>query len=60
MTLDATRDQQGPAVPLLSGGRGDLLYAVAEHEAAQVIADQQPFLDDLGRPAAGRRGAMPC
>jgi AcrR family transcriptional regulator len=30
------------------GGRADLLYAVATHEAAQVIADQQPYLDDLG------------
>jgi AcrR family transcriptional regulator len=30
------------------GGRGDLLYAVAAHEADQVIADQQPELDALG------------
>ncbi|WP_446220441.1 TetR/AcrR family transcriptional regulator [Micromonospora sp. IBHARD004] len=32
------------------GGRGDLLYAVAAHEATQVIADQQPALDQLGPP----------
>jgi AcrR family transcriptional regulator len=30
------------------GGRAELLYAVAEHESAQVIADQQPYLDGLG------------
>ncbi|WP_240670163.1 TetR/AcrR family transcriptional regulator [Actinoplanes solisilvae] len=28
-------------------GRADLLLAVAEHEAAQVLAAQQPWLDDL-------------
>jgi AcrR family transcriptional regulator len=30
------------------GGRGDLLFTVAAHEAAQVLADQQPYLDELG------------
>ncbi len=35
-------------------GRADLLYAVAAHEAAQVIADQQPHLDELG-PAGSWR-----
>lgn len=28
-------------------GRADLLVAIAEHEAEQVIAAQQPYLDDL-------------
>src|SRR3954451_17629335 len=30
------------------GGKVDLLHAVAQHEAEQVLADQQPALDDLG------------
>ncbi|MFC0549254.1 TetR/AcrR family transcriptional regulator [Planotetraspora thailandica] len=29
-------------------GRAELLRAVAVHEAAEVLADQQPFLDELG------------
>src|SRR6202022_4503681 len=29
-------------------GRGDLLRAVAAHETAAVLADQQPFLNQLG------------
>ncbi|ADP79299.1 TetR/AcrR family transcriptional regulator [Pseudofrankia inefficax] len=36
------------------GGRADLLYAVAVHEAALVIADQQPELDRLGPPPSWR------
>lgn len=29
------------------GGRDDLLVAVARHESDRVLADQQPYLDDL-------------
>ncbi len=29
-------------------GRSDLMLAVAQHEAQQVLDDQQPFLDELG------------
>jgi AcrR family transcriptional regulator len=43
-----TSTSKGQLFHYFPGGRADLLYAVAEHEAAQVIADQQPFLDGLG------------
>ena len=33
-------------------GRAQILLAVAEHEAEQVIEDQQPYLDELGPPAS--------
>lgn len=49
--LAATSTSKGQLFHYFPGGRADLLYAVAEHEAAQVISDQQPFLDDLGPPS---------
>ncbi len=48
--LQATSTSKGQLFHYFPGGRADLLYAIAEHEAAQVISDQQPFLDDLGPP----------
>lgn len=37
------------------GGREDLLLAVASHEAARVLSDQQPHLGDLGSWQAWQR-----
>lgn len=37
------------------GGKEDLLLAVAEHEAALVLADQQPYLGELSSWAAWQR-----
>ncbi|HEY1486901.1 MAG TPA: TetR/AcrR family transcriptional regulator [Micromonosporaceae bacterium] len=46
-----TATSKGQLFHYFPDGRADLLYAVAAHEADQVIADQQPELDALG-PAA--------
>ncbi len=44
----ATATSKSQLFHYFPGGRSDLLYAVAVHEATQVIADQQPYLDALG------------
>ena len=46
--LDASSTSKGQLFHYFPDGRADLLYAVAVHEANQVIADQQPYLDSLG------------
>ena len=51
----ANRDLEKPAVPLLPGGKEQLLLAVAEHEAQQVLDDQQPYLGELTSWAAWQR-----
>jgi AcrR family transcriptional regulator len=43
----ATATSKGQLFHYFPGGKVDLLYAVAVHEAEQVIADQQPYLGDL-------------
>ncbi len=48
----ATATSKSQLFHYFPGGRADLLYAVAAHEAAQVITDQQPALDRLGPPAS--------
>jgi AcrR family transcriptional regulator len=45
--LHATSTSKSQLFHYLPGGREDLLRAVAEHEAAQVLASQQPWLSDL-------------
>jgi AcrR family transcriptional regulator len=50
--LAATATSKGQLFHYFPAGRADLLFAVAEHEAAQVIADQQPQLDQLGSPGS--------
>jgi AcrR family transcriptional regulator len=50
--LAATATSKGQLFHYFPDGRGDLLFAVAEHEARQVIADQQPHLDQLGPPGS--------
>ncbi|NED79094.1 TetR/AcrR family transcriptional regulator, partial [Streptomyces sp. SID11233] len=50
-TLDdvraATATSQSQLFHYFPGGRADILLAVTEHEAGQVLAAQRPFLDDL-------------
>jgi AcrR family transcriptional regulator len=46
--LAAPSTSKGQLFHYFPGGRSDLLYAVAQHEVAQVIGDQQPYLDELG------------
>lgn len=43
----ATATSKSQMFHYFPGGKADLLLAVAEHEAGQVIADQQPYLGDL-------------
>ena len=43
----ATATSKSQMFHYFPGGKTDLLYAVAVHEAEQVIADQQPYLGDL-------------
>jgi AcrR family transcriptional regulator len=43
----ATATSKSQMFHYFPGGKSDLLLAVAEHEAEQVIADQQPYLGDL-------------
>jgi AcrR family transcriptional regulator len=43
----ATATSKSQMFHYFPGGKSDLLVAVAEHEAEQVIADQQPYLGDL-------------
>jgi len=43
----ATATSKSQMFHYFPGGKGDLLLAVAAHEAEQVIADQQPYLGDL-------------
>src|ERR1700742_1114568 len=50
----ATGTSKSQIFHYFKGGRADLLLAVAEHEAEQVIADQQPELDALGPPESWR------
>jgi AcrR family transcriptional regulator len=50
--LAATATSKGQLFHYFPDGRTDLLFAVAEHEAAQVIGDQQPHLDQLGPPGS--------
>ncbi|WGL51423.1 helix-turn-helix domain containing protein [Nocardioides sp. BP30] len=44
----ATATSKSQLFHYFPGGREDLLVAVAEHEAAQVLLAQQPWLDQLG------------
>lgn len=48
----ATATSKSQLFHYFPGGRTDLLYAVAVHEASLVIADQQPELDQLGAPSS--------
>ncbi|RAY15628.1 TetR/AcrR family transcriptional regulator [Actinomadura craniellae] len=43
----ATATSKSQLFHYFPGGRSELLLAVAEHEAEQVLADQQPLLGDL-------------
>jgi AcrR family transcriptional regulator len=58
-TLDdiraATRTSKSQLFHYFPGGKEQLLLAVAEHEAHQVIADQQPYLGELNSWAAWTR-----
>jgi AcrR family transcriptional regulator len=48
----ATETSKSQIFHYFPGGRIELLRAVAEHEAEQVLADQQPARGDLGSPAS--------
>jgi AcrR family transcriptional regulator len=50
----ATETSKSQIFHFLKGGKADLLLAVAEHEAEQVLADQQPALAELGPPESWR------
>jgi AcrR family transcriptional regulator len=50
----ATSTSQSQLFHYFPDGRAELLQAVASHEAAQVIADQQPYLDQLGTARSWR------
>jgi AcrR family transcriptional regulator len=43
----ATATSKSQMFHYFPGGKSDLLWSVAKHEAEQVIADQQPYLGDL-------------
>jgi AcrR family transcriptional regulator len=45
--LAATSTSKSQMFHYFPGGRADLLIAVAQHEAAQVLDAQQPYLSDL-------------
>lgn len=45
---EATRTSKSQLFHYFPEGRAQLILAVARHEAEQVLADQQPHLDDLG------------
>ncbi len=51
MTLDdvlaRTRTSKSQLFHYFPGGKEELLLAVAEHEAARVLTDQEPYLDEL-------------
>ena len=44
----ATKTSKSQLFHYFADGRSELLRAVAAHESAEVLRDQQPFLDDLG------------
>jgi AcrR family transcriptional regulator len=50
--LARTRTSKGQLFHYFPGGREQLLLAVAEHEAARVLSDQEPYLSDLTSWAA--------
>jgi AcrR family transcriptional regulator len=52
--LAHTRTSKGQLFHYFPGGREELLLAVAEHEAARVLSDQEPYLSDLTSWAAWR------
>lgn len=58
-TLDDIRARTGTSKSQLfhyfPGGKDQLMLAVAEHEAQQVLADQQPYLGDLTSWTSWRR-----
>lgn len=50
-----TRTSKSQLFHYFPGGKEELLLAVAEHEAALVLADQQPYLGELSSWAAWQR-----
>ena len=58
LTLDDIRRRSSTSKSQLfhyfPGGREELLLAVASHESARVLLDQQPFLDHLTTPSSWR------
>ena len=53
--LEATSTGKSQMFHYFAGGRADLLVAVAEHEAEQVLAAQEPFLSDLSSSQSWER-----
>jgi AcrR family transcriptional regulator len=53
--LARTRTSKSQLFHYFPGGRDDLLLAVAHHEADLVMAEQQPYLDELTSWAAWQR-----
>ncbi|MGK4578625.1 TetR family transcriptional regulator [Kitasatospora sp. HPMI-4] len=62
-TLDdvraATATSKSQLFHYFPDGRSDLLPAVAEYEAGQVLESQQPYLRDLSTGSRGRGGGRP-